>query len=262
MKDADAKFARLLIGLGAGPSDRAMMRFAAEFAKMLGVDIHGLMLEDERLASAAALPFTRVFQKLRGEWQSFDADELKRGLEQQATAARQELVAMTKAVGIGAKFDITGPIKGILAQAQASDIIVIAEPKAPADSVFHPIERLAGAAMRSPAAVLLVPSAIARSRGSILALARGPEDPAVRRASAIAAAAQEPVEILELKDRDAPLSPPFAPGLWGRTHERLVVMNRALTGTGELLSVAFRRRIPVLALDAGSSDAMSRRTRR
>ena len=229
-----------------------MLRFIADFAKLLGADLHGLLIEDKRLASAAGLPFTRVFQRLQDEWQMLETDDLKRCLEIRAAMMQQEIAAIAEAAGIAAQLNITdsGSMEGIMEDAQASDIVVVTEPKTPADCAIHPIEDLAGAALRSPAAVLLVPAPIARLRGSILVNARGPEDPAIRFASVIAAAAKEPLDILGHQESGRPHPPPAFGRLWGRTNERLIVMSRMEHGDTEPLNIALKRRVPLLVLEA------------
>jgi hypothetical protein len=73
--------------------------------------------------------------------------------------------------------------------ATPNDIIVVIEPRNPADRVAQQFTQLVDAAFETTAAaVMVVPSRIARTAGAIIAVAVDRDDPSIRSALAIAAA--------------------------------------------------------------------------
>jgi hypothetical protein len=130
------------------------------------------------------------------------------------------------------------------------------------------------AAIRSPAAVLLVPRSARRRAGPIVVIAGAPDDPGIEVASAIAAAAHQPLILIEAFEPSEP-----SPGLpatavaptqrlreGARTladvrhlsslledqNESLIVITRE--GLGEAtdnigMAIAEQRRVPVLILE-------------
>ena len=151
----------------------------------------------------------------------------------------------------------------------ADDIVVIIEPRNPAERVTQQFTRLVDAAFGASFAVMVVPSRIARTTGPIAAVMSGPDDPSIRHALAIAAAAKERVIVLapaklnadvsisELA-RTAGVQVEFGPAMqepldlsWLPRHlahlnERLLVMTRAAVIDRGASMIASLRRVPVL----------------
>ena len=243
------KFERIILGVGPhSPADPALLRYVARFAKLLAADLHGLIIEDRRLASAAGFPAMRIFRSVQDQWQQVEPEALERSLERRNAAIKKEIAAIAKTAGIAARIEgqpVT--MEMLLADARQRDIIVIAEPAMPADCVMHPLEALASQALNSQAAVLFVPHPIARSRGTILTFARGPEDPVISGAAMIAAMVKEPVECTIIGSKA--LTPPDPRASWGLSPECLIVMARSSERPAAPLAIALKRRVPVLVLD-------------
>jgi len=255
MTEAGKKFERVILGVGPYLSaDPAMLRYVARFAKLLAADLHGLIIEDRRLVSAAGFPAMRIFRSLQDQWQQLDPEALERSLERRTAAIRKEIASIAKMAGVAARVEgLPVTMDALLADARKGDIIVVAEPAMPADSVIHPLEELAYEALNSQAAVLFVPHPIARSRGTILTFASSPEDPVINGAAMIAAMVKEPVEC-NIIGGEA-LTPPDPRASWGLSPECLIVMARSFERPAAPLAIARKRRVPVLVLDGTKQRA-------
>jgi len=191
-------FRRLILGLQPGTSDRAM-RLAAELAELLDLDLLGLFFEDRGLRELAGIPFAREFRPLGGGWQPFDLDRLAHDLEVAAASVERLFTNVVKDLGGHSQFEVMrGPVSETLAStSRASDIVVIMEPASAAERVSAQFSALIEAAFRSAAAVMLVPTRVARNSGPIVAIATTANDPSIAVAVSIAGAAKEAVIVLD-----------------------------------------------------------------
>ena len=67
---AQSAYRKVIVGLCHGAADAATMRTAAEFAQLLGLDLHCLFIEDEALLALAELPFAREIRLPTHTWSS------------------------------------------------------------------------------------------------------------------------------------------------------------------------------------------------
>ena len=67
------QFRRVILGLGSGQVDEALLAPSAEFANLLGASIQGVFVEDETLAELADFLRIREFDSLSHEWRPLDA---------------------------------------------------------------------------------------------------------------------------------------------------------------------------------------------
>ena len=270
---------RVILHLHPGAAERMLVHTAAELAKLLNAALHGVFLEDTALSELAALPFIREFRLGTGGWQKLDRQRLAEEQRAAADAARRLLDETAAALGVTQLFEtIRGdPALFIAAASHAGDIIVVAQPRLPAEQLVHATARWLEAAHGCAASVMLVPQALARRTGPVAAVVCAEADPALAIAARIAAAAGEELLLLtcgppELaataadKARGAGLPPSriatrglhdvtpedVLRGL-GASAERLVVLARGACGADDAAisaHIASSRGVPVLVVEA------------
>jgi hypothetical protein len=269
---------RVILHLHQGATERAIIRAAAEFARMLGVTLQGVFLEDEALPELAALPFVREFRLGTGAWQKLDRRQIAEEQRAATAEARRALNEAAAALGVAQLFEIISgdPALFVATTSQAGDIIVVAQPRLPAERLVHATARWLEAAHACAASVLLVPQVLARRAGPVAAVVCAASDPTLGIAVRIAVAADEALLLLiwgtdELA-RDAAEQaraaglPPWRistvrihgvtpddvlAGL-GMSNERLVVLGRGACGTDDAAvssRIAASRGVPVLVVE-------------
>lgn len=269
---------RVILHLHHGATERVIIRAAAEFARMLGATLQGVFLEDEALPELAALPFIREFRLGTGAWHKLDRQQIAAEQHAAATEARRLLDEAAAALGVTRLFEIISgdPALFVAATSQAGDVIVVAQPRLPAERLVHATARWLEAAHGCAASVLLVPPVLAQRAGPVAAVVCAESDPVLGVAARIAVAAGEALLLLiwgtaELaraaveQARSAGLSQQristvsihgVAPehvleGL-GSVRERLVVLGRGACGTDDAAvssHIAASRGVPVLVVE-------------
>lgn len=276
-----------MLGLQPGAHDRTM-QLAVELADLLHLELLGLFLEDSSLRDLASIPFSREFRPLGGGWHALDLDRLSHDLELAARSIERKFMDAAKRLPAGCQFEVArGPMaKTFASVSRSDDIVMIVEPQSPADRVTRQFSWLQEAALQSAAAVMLVPSRIARTKGAVVAIATSPDDPSIHAAAAIALAAKEELVVIEADGHDTDdarvrklaadtglavkhvavpslgLADPAASALAFRQIEaRLIVMTRGAFADGTASAIAAARRIPVLVVEPPvSSQAILRPT--
>ena len=189
---------RVILQLRHGAAERAIIRAAAELAHMLGIALHGVFMQEEALSDLAELPFIREFRLGTGAWQKLDRGRLAEEQRAAAAEARRLLDEIAAALGVTQLFEIIrgDPALFIAATSQAGDIIVVAQPRLPAERLVHATARWLAAAHACAASVMLVPQVMARRVGPVAAVVCAESDPALGIAARIAAAAGEALLLL------------------------------------------------------------------
>lgn len=243
MTASPAAFTRIVLGLDQGASDRSTIRFAADFARLLRLDLFGLFAEDPSLAQLAGLPSLREFRLLERQWRPIEGRSLSAELERCAATARQSFDEIARATGVARRFEVVRAraIEAIASVSGESDIILLAEPRAAVPLARESFAEIVTAALATPAGVLVVPNRIVRAQGPILAIGETAEDESVASAAAIAAAVHERFEVVAARDQG--LSQRH-----GRPAERMIVMTRQVGARVAPLSLIAGRRVPVLVL--------------
>jgi hypothetical protein len=238
------EFTRIVLGLDRSVPDRTTMRLAAELARLLRLDLFGLFAEDPRLASIAATHHMREFRMLERQWRPVEGRSLLSDLEMSASIARRAFDEATRTSGVSHRFEVVRArvAEAIASVSCATDILVLAEPRTPADRALRSFSEIVTATMTSPASVLIVPNRIAREHGPILAIVDEPDDPSMASATAIAAAANERVEIVASMDLISSRRRSTQPG------ERMIVMTLRASGDIDPSSVVSERHVPILVL--------------
>lgn len=282
-------FKRLVLGLQPGAHDRTM-QLAVELADLLHLDLLGLFLEDTNLRDLASIPFSREFRSLGGGWHTIDLDQLSHDFELAARSIERKFVSAAKHLLTGYQFEVArGPMaKTFTTFSRIDDIVMIVEPQSPAERATQQFSWLLEAAFRSAAAVMLVPSHIARAKGPVVAIVTSPDDSSIDAAAAIALAAKEELVIIEADGRDIDdtrlrklaagtdliikrvaadrpgLADPAACALaFRQIQERLIVMTRGALADRTASAIAAARRVPVLVVEplgAAPSEVILRPT--
>jgi len=199
MISARAQFKRAVLGLQLDVLDRETIEVAAGLAELLEVDLHGLFVLDDTLRELADYPSAREFVLTTRGWRPIDLERLLREQDLAARTAQRMFTQVAKAVRVPSTFEIVpGPAARTFASVSgATDILIIAEPRPASACVTRSFSVSVEAAIRSTAAVLLIPRSVLRRSGPIVVIAAAPDDPAIETGSAIAAAAQEGMIIVE-----------------------------------------------------------------
>lgn len=280
--ESSHSFKRLVVGFHAAAPDRAL-QLAVELADLLKVNLLGLFVEDTGLRDLARIPFAREFQLLGGGWHPIDLDRLSRDLEFAAHNVERMFSDAAKRLPSKWEFEI---VRGRTAEAIASvsrtdDIVMIIEPASAAERATQQFLWLIEAALRSAAAVILVPPQVARASGPVVAVARSADDPSILTAGTIAMAAKEELIVAEAYKADASTDARLAK--WAAdmgisvkrvavgdlshqparivdalrgVEERFVVVTRGVLSDEAAITIASARCVPVLLIEpvAGGLD--------
>jgi len=250
MAQTGFQFRRAVLGLHHHPS-RHGLSMAVDLARLLGLDLFGLFVEEESLLRLAALPFAREFNPLGG-WRPVESGQLARDLQAAASSAQRSFAEAVKNLPSACEFVI---VRGSMAEAisthaRAGDIVMLSAPAAVGEYSAERFPLLIDTALRSAAAILLIPRQIARQAGDVVAIATRPDDPSIRLAAAVARAANEELVIIELFEAGPDRSPPQDDRRVTRKAARLAVSDPAL------LVAAFRgERERLVVVTHGAGDA-------
>jgi hypothetical protein len=249
-----ADFKRMVMQLPHSANDYASVAFTAELAGLLGLDLVGVFVEDESLADLAALPCVRELRLFGSGWHSLDATQLERVSSQAAVDARHLFAQAAKMLNVATRFDLVkGSIdEAIGSQSSADDIIVVIEPKNPAERVTHQFRQLLDVAFNAPAAVLLVPSRIRRRTGPIVAVADSARDTSVHAAIELATSVKERLIVLTPPEFDELEMARAAEGS-GVAVDRRSLLGKS-TGAPELAALLSRINQQFLVLSKGGAD--------
>jgi hypothetical protein len=268
-----AQYQRIVLHLRYGSVEPTTLRTAAELARLLGLALHGVFLQDAALAQLTALPFVREFRLATGAWQALDAGRIAEEQRQAAEQARRLLEEAAAAFGVSSLFDLGDELSLVSRQ---GDILVVAQPRLPAEQLAQATAGWLEAAHRRGASVMLVPQTIVRREGPIAAVVCSEADPALETAAHLAVSSGEglllllfgPDELTEqatARARSAGLPPSritvrrlegiaaeqVVHGLDAST-ERLVVLARGACGLDDAAVsslIAAARNVPVLVVE-------------
>jgi hypothetical protein len=189
---------RVILHLHQGSVEQSIIRVAAELAQLLGLELHGVYLKEPALPGLATLPFIREFRLATGEWQTLDRERLVREQSIAASEARRLLDEAAVALGVVRLFEVFGgdPAAFIAASSQAGDIIVVAQPRLPAERLVHATANLLEAVHGFAGSVMLVPPVVARRHGPVAVVVCAESDPALLIGARVAVAAGEDLLLL------------------------------------------------------------------
>jgi hypothetical protein len=194
---------RIVLGIHHGTTSRDFMRDAAEMARLLGLEIFGVFVEDEAVHGLASMPFVRELRLPSHEWHPIDPDRVAAEFRHAASTAKRLLDTVAQGLGVRSTFEVRrGDPSGVVADLLcSSDIVVLGEPKLGSDELTQAFLRAWRTACGSDASVLLLPPGPMRRRGPVIALLAGDSDRGVLTAAHIARIAHEPLVLLGAPDR-------------------------------------------------------------
>ena len=245
-------YRRAVLGMATGSVDRDVLRAAAEFARLLELEMLGVFIEDQSLIHLAGLPFARELRLPGYEWHLLEPQRVDDELRAAARQAAQLFAREVESQGLTCRFEVRRGNPATLASSvvQTTDVLILPEPSA-LDLVGpggNPERQAAEAS--AAAAVLLLPRSGMPQHGPVVAAAASPSDASFELAARIAGVTGEKALAI------TPLSPAAPPALMeslqhalGSQHERLLILRReAAVPIDVLLEVAARRKTPVLIL--------------
>jgi hypothetical protein len=265
-------FRRLVLELGHGAADPAMINQAAAFARLIDAELHALFVEDEILLRAGGLPFAREISSLSHEWRPLRPDRLEAEWRAAADQARRHLDQAARAIGIRRSFEVR---RGDLASqvteiCVASDIVVVASPRR---ETTYGSQRWRETARGSAASVLFLPPDAGRGRGSVVSVVTDAGDPGLAVARRIADQERERLVVLapEVSAMGTELGSEVRGGAvirlpagWsaqdilvalGDTRERLIVLTRAddAIPVDMVTALVASRGVPVLLVEPAAT---------
>jgi hypothetical protein len=224
-------FKRVVIDLHRSATDQSAIALASELAAAMGLELFGRFIPPPGLANLAQLPFAREFRPMEREWRPLDPDQAAQELDLAAAAARR--LFQRAAGAVAQRFEIVeDQTDGFHPE---EDIAVLRYAECLEESCALVLDE----ALRTAAAVLIVPGNVRPRRGPVIALADSPEDPALDVAAALAEAAGDTAIGLDAHGHDHAPAPPGA---------RLIVISRHALPDDALLVLATHKRVPVLVL--------------
>ncbi len=100
------EISRVLVALDASPESLAALTEAARLAARLGVDLHGIFVEDINLINLAALPVAREVQVISGSGGRPQRTEIESQVRAQAVMARRAIEAAARERNLRWSFEI------------------------------------------------------------------------------------------------------------------------------------------------------------
>ncbi len=210
-------FRRVVVGFQGPPDSLASLEIAAEMAQRLRSELSGVFFKDQGLIDWCASGIVRHVSSLGAGPVAPEA--LIRDLDAAAALARTRLARVAQALGLNARFEVSGAEPMDPEITGPDDLLVVIEPSDPSARHSHPfsgmLQRIATAAVP----VLYVPHGARMRRGPVIALASTQEDGVVQLAARIARQFGEEMVRIEAGESEEwiRVSPP---------DERLLVLDR------------------------------------
>lgn len=276
MVAAPRSFGRMVLGLPQNAQDYPGIETAAELAERLGVQFCGAFIVEPAVLGLGGIPGTQQLTSVAAGWQPIEGDSLARDIQDAADAARRKFSAVTGRLSVDTTFHLAHGVTAEIVASLASenDIVVMIEPRHPADRITRQFLSLIEAAFQAASSVMLLPSRVLRKEGPIVVVAAGPGDKAIDLGADIARAMHEQLIIVNASAE--PISnPALAPGGSVRfriiaapsrmpsieqqiliglvgVRERMIVACRTTLDSAQSRAVAYKRGVPVLV--TGGAD--------
>jgi hypothetical protein len=174
-------FRRLILEMAHGGADSHVLRAAVAFARLLGLSVHGLFVEDEAVLTLPALPFARELRLPDHRWRALDATALEAELAHAATDAHRRLDTALRRARVQGGFEVLrgDPADVLTRLSGAEDVVVIAGQPTQTMRASLQLRELRKAAWTSPAAMLLLPPLGGDMEGAVAAVIIDAEDGAL-----------------------------------------------------------------------------------
>jgi hypothetical protein len=161
---------RIVLHLHHGAVSRDLLREAADMARLLGLGLFAVFVEDEAVHGLASLPFAREFRLPSHAWQPIDPEQLAADFRHAAGLTKRLLDDVARDCGVVCGFEVRrgDPSVEVAAVLRSNDIVVLAER---ADVLTDSFLRAWRSATGSNASVLLLPPGMTRRHGPVAVLA-------------------------------------------------------------------------------------------
>lgn len=269
-------FGRMVLALPHSVVDYSGVEVATKLAECLGVQCLGTFIVEPAISTLGVRRGAQEFQSAAVGWQPIEQEKLARDIEDAVTEARRRFSAAAERRSTEAVFHL---VHGVAAEIVASlarddDIVVMIEPRHPADRITRQFRDFTEAAFQASASVMLLPSRVLRQDGPIVAVATVADDAAIEAAAHVADAMHEPLVIInatgepisaEAMARGKQTQPRIISSPWrglsvedqllaglADVRERLIIARRASLDGASSRLVADRRGVPVLVTGGGS----------
>ena len=197
-------FKRMVVGLPESLPNYGACNVAADLAERLNIQFLAAFIADASVRALVDSPAARELRLLERNWQTIDRSRMLDDLESVATIVRRRVAESTQGRSLDARFDIIQDVDAIGSFIQADDLVVIIDPAHPGERITRQFTCLLDAAVRTAAAVLVLPAQVGRTAGPVVAFATGSQDPSLRIGLQVASALRERL-IVEVAE-DLPLS--------------------------------------------------------
>lgn len=189
---------RLILELCQGASDPTTIRAAAEYARMLGLDLHCLFIEDEALIAWSDTAFAREIRVPTYRWSPVSAETVSLDLRHAAAATQRRLRQTLPGDAGQHHFEVLrgDPATCIAGVCRGGDVVVVTEPAVPGLRATIGSSRLRSGASASAASVLLLPARPAPASGGIAVLLDDAADDSLDVACRMALGAGEKLLVL------------------------------------------------------------------
>ena len=203
-----ATITRILLGLHAGEAPERSIELAARIAASLRATIHGLVVEDEGLADAAALPFTRIISRKGTPAPDFSTVILQRALALTERSCRDMLCAVAQRAQVPWTMQRErGELAAALsARVESGDIVIMPQAGGAGPSRRALVDvRLMTRRARAVVMVRRARSAVRLSSGPVVVLdaADGTGPGAVSLGAELAGGMDRPLHVVVLADSPA-----------------------------------------------------------
>ena len=275
MSETRRSFERMVLGLPHSAQDFPAVEVAGELAECLGLQFLGAFIVEPAIFELGGIPGTRELKSIATGWQPIEGDSLARDFQDAVDTARRQFATVARRLNIDTAFHLE---RGITAEivaslAKGNDIVVMIEPRNPADRITRQFLSLVEAAFEATSSVMLLPSRVLRKEGPIVVVASGPGDAAIGIAAEMAWAMHESLVIIDSTGQPMP-NPSFeadrpvksriisvpqsglsiqdrvSTALAG-VRERMIVACRSTFDSAQSRTVADMRGVPVLVTGSG-----------
>jgi hypothetical protein len=273
---SESIFGRIVLGISHRPIDRAIMRFAADFADLLDIDLLGLLVHDAPLLETAGLPFVREFRSVEGKWSQLEPERLASEAEFAAVQNRRQLFETMRDSKARLSFaSFTGDETSALSEVVRKDDIVLIPELYLAQTALMHAENKAETALRTRGSVLIVPRKVTPQRGPILSIARDPHERGLVVAASIASAAKTNLLVVDVGEENLTVEDVVEQGRsealsistvrasrscieagaipaldFSGSRERLIVTTRGVLDDTLAATTALKRAVPVLVANS------------
>ncbi len=184
-------FKRMVVGLPQSLPNYRACNAAADLAERLNIQFFAALIVDSSVRALVDSPDARELRLPERNWQAIDRSHLLEDLESAVTIARRRVAESTQGRSLDVRFDVIQDVDAIGPFIRADDLVVVIDPAHPAERITRQFTCLLDAAVRTAAAVLVLPPQAARTAGPVVALATSSQDPSLQIGLQVASALRE-----------------------------------------------------------------------